>query len=461
MRKIFFDWKIHVFCFVFVIASELIGNVVVGPWIVLGANIGFTIFPMLFALLFGIISYSIKLIDKKTAMEASPYIGIATMWLIVNLAAGIGPNLRSLLNSGPVFVLQEFGNLGTALLAMPIAVFVFSMGRQAIGASFSKSREGSIAVVSSMYGLDSQEGQGIMGAYVVGTVVGTLFCGILASIVVSTGFFNPIALAMASGSGSASMMMAFLAPLEDAYPHMWNDLVAYASMSNLITSATGIYFSMFIVIPVCNWLYKIFNGEARHKKRLAKLGKVVVSTEMKAVDGNLNDRANETKEKVVKESFVAIWITRLKILLLSGVFATLANWINTGRNESIDTVAPFVALPGLLLMAIPILLGYALDDFMRQKTKLNVPVILYVSLIGIIMSVPGFPLAEEFSRGASLIGLLPLAVPILSYAGISIGKDMKSFKEQGLAIICITLLAFAGTYLGSAIIAHIYLTLIG
>ena len=460
MKNYLFDWKIHLFCLIFVIAAELIGNVVVGPWPVLGANIGFTIFPMLFALLFGIAAYFLKLVDKEMAVTASPYIGIATMWLIVKLAAGIGPNLRSLLDSGPAFVLQEFGNLGTALFAMPIAVFVFHMGRQAIGASFSKSREPSIAIVSSMYGLDSEEGQGVMGAYVVGTVLGTLFCGILASIVVSTGIFNPVALAMASGSGSASMMMAFLAPLEEAYPHMWDDLVAYASMSNLITSATGIYFSMFIVIPVCNWLYKAFNGQAHYQKRLAKLGGAhddqIAATTVEQSIGEADE-----KEDLVQPSLADVWLSRLKILLLSGLFAGIANWINTGRNEAVDTVTFLETLPGLFLMLVPILLGYALYDLVSAKTKFNIPVILYVSLIGIVMSVPGVPFAEAFSQGAEVIGLLPLAVPILSYAGISIGKDMKSFKAQGLGIICITLLAFAGTYLGSAIIAHLYLAFAG
>lgn len=255
MKKYFLDWKVHLLCIIFVVLSELIGNVVVGPFPVFGANLSFTIFPMLFAMLFGIVFYLLKLIDKQTMETAVPYIGISTMLLIAKLSIGIGPNIGAVVAAGPIFILQEFGNLGTAILAMPIAIFVFSMGKQSIGASFSKSREPSIALISSINGLDSPQGQGVMGAYIVGTVLGTLFCGILASIVVATGFFDPFALAMASGSGSASMMAAFLAPMQDVYPEIWDELVAFASMSNIITSATGIYFSMFIVIPVCNYSY--------------------------------------------------------------------------------------------------------------------------------------------------------------------------------------------------------------
>jgi len=453
MKRLFFDWKVHLFCLIFLLVGEWIGNIVVPLGTIAGAPISFTIFPMLLALIFGLIAYFSKLTTKEMAAQAAPYIGIATMWLIVKLAAGIGPNLEQIFSSGPAFALQEFGNLGTALLAMPVAIFVFSMGRQSIGASFSKSREPSIAVVSSMYGIDSEEGQGVMGAYVVGTVLGTLFCAVLASVVVAMGIFNPVALAMASGSGSASMMMAFLAPLQEAYYYRADELMAYASASNLITSATGIYFSMFIVIPVCNWLYKVFKGEERRAKRLARKGIVLPTVE------EAEEEAKEQVTEQVKPNYGDVWLVRGKGLALAGIFSLIGNWINTSGNENIATVTFFDALPGMVFMAVPIVLGFLLTDFLDAKTKIRIPVILWVSLIAIAMSIPGMPAAATFSAGADLVLLLPLAVPILGYAGISLGKDMKSFKEQGIGIIVITLLAFAGTYLGSAIIAHFYLAM--
>ena len=45
--------------------------------------------------------------------------------------------------------------------------------------------------------------------------------------------------------------------------------------------------------------------------------------------------------------------------------------------------------------------------------------------------------------------------------GESIGKDLNGFKKQGLAIIVVALCTFAGTYLGSAIIAQIVLKATG
>ena len=103
------------------------------------------------------------------------------------------------------------------------------MGRASIGAAFSISREPSIAIVGEKYGLDGPEGSGVMGAYVTGTVLGTIFYGILASIFVGAKIFHPYSLAMAAGMGSASMLTAALAPLVEAFPDMADEIQAFAS----------------------------------------------------------------------------------------------------------------------------------------------------------------------------------------------------------------------------------------
>ena len=117
------DWKVHALCFVMVIVSELIGkhSFSFGP-------VGFTLFPMLYALIIGIILAQFKLIDREMMATASPYITISVMYLTAKMASSIGPNLEAVLNAGPALILQEFGNLGTIFLALPIAVCVFKMG---------------------------------------------------------------------------------------------------------------------------------------------------------------------------------------------------------------------------------------------------------------------------------------------------------------------------------------------
>ena len=250
------DWKVHVLCLVIMVVAELIGTQKIsinGPG---GKGIAFSLLPMLFAIIIGIILGGAKKISRETMETASPYIGISVMFLVVKLSCSIGPAWGSIVAAGPALILQEFGNLGTILLSMPLAVLVFRMGRASIGAAFSISREPSIAIVAEKYGLDGPEGSGVMGAYVTGTVIGTVFYGILASIFVGAKLFHPYSLAMAAGMGSASMLTAALAPLVEAYPDMAEEIQAFAATSNTLTNADGLYMSLLIGLPLTEWMYK-------------------------------------------------------------------------------------------------------------------------------------------------------------------------------------------------------------
>ena len=83
-------------------------------------------------------------------------------------------------------------------------------------------------------------------------------------------------------------------------------------------------------------------------------------------------------------------------------------------------------------------------------------------VIAILITIPGVsPLADYAIEQIGKIGLLPLCTPILAYAGISIGKDVDTFKKQGFAIVVVAIFTIAGTFLGSTIIAQLILKMTG
>lgn len=250
------DWKVHLLALVMVIIAEAIGtkSFKLGPGNVL-------LLPMLYALVIGMFLPSLKLVDRDDMEIASPYIGLSVMFLTAKMGTNIGPNLSKIFSAGPALILQEFGNLGTIFLALPVAVLVFRMGREAIGVSFSNSREGSLAIISDLYGLDSDEGVGVMGGYITGTLFGAIYSGLLAGVIISTGLFHPYALAMAAGTGSASMMAAAMGPTIATYPEMETELSAFAATSQLLTSVDGLYMSLFMGIPLTEWLYRKLGGK--------------------------------------------------------------------------------------------------------------------------------------------------------------------------------------------------------
>ena len=453
-KKLLSDWKVHALCITFVIIAEFIGTVRVD----LGV-IAFSLLPMLFVLVFGIVLAILKKIPREMMETASPYISIATLWLISKTGSTIGPNLEVILNAGPALVLQEFGNLGTIFFSLPIAIFVFSMGRQAIGAGFSNSREGSIALVGSMFGLDSPEGQGVLGAYITGTILGTIFFSILASVLGASGLFHPYSLAMAAGTGSASMMAASAAPLVEMFPEMAGEITAYAASSNLLSSVDGLYMSLFLGIPLTKWLYKVLKGEERYAKAEERRAAKNPDKQTAEIIETYTAVDEEQPKTTEKQSYGEIWFLRCKVLAFSGVFALIGNTISTWKAGNM--LSPIAGIPAIVLLLLPIILGYLLSDLVAAKTKINAPALLYISLVAIVMGLPFIPGSQIFISEAGKIGLLPLCTPILAYAGISLGKDLDGFRKNGVAIVCVALMAFIGTYVGSAVIAEVVLKMQG
>lgn len=140
----------------------------------------------------------------------------------------------------------------------------------------------------------------------------------------------------------------------------------------------------------------------------------------------------------------------LAILILMAVFSLVGNLI--GPKHGI-----LEALPGMAILVTIAILGIILAKIIPGK----IPAVAYIVTIGCIVTYPGFPGAEIVSKYMTKVDFLSLTTPILAYVGISIGKDLDSFKKSGWRIIIVSCCVFVGTYLGSAIIAQLILKSLG
>ena len=156
---------------------------------------------------------------------------------------------------------------------------------------------------------------------------------------------------------------------------------------------------------------------------------------------------------------MSAWLKKIKCLALVSAFALIGNWLSTMKAG--NPVTPMEALPGMVMLFAITVIGVAISDGLDKVLPKNLPAIAYISVVAIVCTIPGVPGAEFMFQSMNKIGLLPLCTPILAYAGISLGKDFDTFKSQGIAIVCVALLTFVGTYVGSAIIAEVVLRLTG
>lgn len=258
-------WSIFIKLFVLLlavsIAGELIGTISfkVGPG-------RFVLMPMIFAMIFAVLFTPDALGKKFKALQSlcgdkevklsETVIMLVLLILGVKLGTAAGPNVLKIVAAGPALIMQEFGNLGTAMIGLPIAVLL-GMRREAVGATVSICREPTLGLIGEVYGINSPEGTGVMGTYMVGNIFGSIFFGLLGSFSVATGL-HPYALAMACGMGSGSMMTAASTALAATVPEMSDEILAYAATSNIMTNVTGLYMDLFIALPLVNFLYRIF-----------------------------------------------------------------------------------------------------------------------------------------------------------------------------------------------------------
>lgn len=243
------DWKLHLLALAIVVVAEGIGKFSVK------IGVGTIVFlPLLYALVIGVALFFTPLVDAKRSERAEPVILLGLGILIAKIGVVIGPQINKLVAMGPALLLQEIGNLGTIMFALPIAVLL-GMKREAIGMTHSIGREPNIGLIADKFGFNSPEGRGVMAIYVFGTVFGAIFLGLVASLLAAYTPLSPQALAMASGVGSGSMMAAASGSLIAAFPQHEQEIIALAGASNLISTATGLYVSIFVALPLTEKLY--------------------------------------------------------------------------------------------------------------------------------------------------------------------------------------------------------------
>lgn len=263
------NYKLHILTLLIVIMSEFIGIRKIGILVLM---------PILYATIFGgIISWpKLKILNMEDMNQASAIFPIALMILLAKVGLGVGPKLTEIMAAKGTMTIQMFAHFfGTIALGLPIALLI-GLGRETIGATFSLGREPQVAIIADKFGLNSEEGHGVMGVFIVGTVLGALWTSIFASFITSLGIFHPYALALGAGTGSMSMSTAALEVITSNFPQaeFKDTIVAYMNTSNLLTNVIGVYANMFLTLPITVYLYNTFN-----KLRKPKLEKSIEGVE--------------------------------------------------------------------------------------------------------------------------------------------------------------------------------------
>jgi hypothetical protein len=409
---------------VIVTLAELIGNKIFAI-----GQLKLVFFPILWALIIGAVVSVVATrrqatwLDRTTQLRCTALVQAVLMLFIGKLGLLVGASIPKLFSqSGAALALQELGHFfGTLALALPLALLL-GVKREAIGATFSIGREPSLAIIAEKFGMSSPEGRGVLAEYITGTVIGTLFIGLVAGIIASLHFFDPRALAMGSGVGSGTLMAAASAAIAaQQSPEMAKVVATYAAASNLLTTIVGTYFTLFISLPVAVWLY------LKLEPILGQRAKPVVIQDSSAwvvPDLGFGER-------------LAVWVGAGAIALVTG------NWITYHTT-------PAQGFFGMVLVVLTVVIG----DVLFNLTKRKMPLVCWVSIVGMLATFPFGAANAAIADISGKVNFLAVGTPILTFAGLSLGKDLPAFQKLGWRIIATSLVANFGTFVFGTLIAQ-------
>jgi len=431
--------KLFFYAAIILVIAEFIGSFTfkVGPGKVV-------LLPMIWALLLGAAlglaserwSGAARL-DVKTQFLAAAILQPALLLFVAKLGLMVGGALPKLAAAGWALAFQELGHfVGTILLGLPLALLL-GIKREAIGATFSVGREPSLAIIGEKYGMDSPEGRGVLAEYLTGTVFGAVFIAILAGFVASLNIFHPLALAMGSGVGSGSMMAAASGAIAaQQTPEMAKTVLTFAAASNLITTTIGTYFTLFISLPMAVWGYRLLEPLIGRTSRASDASEAIEKSRPK-----LGDVETEVETAAPQLSY------RGKLLAwgVTAVFALGCDWITHGTTT-------LMGLPGMLIMVLATIVG----DAIYTATGRKIPAVCWVSIVAMFMTSPLCPWASQISTYSAQNDFLGITTPMLTFAGLSIAKDIPAFRRLGWRIVLVSFVANAGTFLGATLVAQIF-----
>jgi len=417
------------------VLSETIGSISIpiGPGKVV-------LLPMVWALLLGAAiglfttkSNTPYAVTKSRQILASYILQPALLIFIAKLGLVVGGSLPTIIKSGWALAFQELGHfVGTILLGLPIALLL-GIKREAIGATFSVGREPSLAIIGEKYGMNSPEGRGVLAEYLTGTLFGALFIALVAGFIASLGIFDPRSLAMAAGVGSGSMMAAAAGAIAAQVDQATSEtIMALAAASNLITTTIGTYFTLFISLPLAVTAYKLFEPVLGRFTTYSTAKQSDTKEALNAVEENEHHAGLAWSEKVIA------WFVTTALCIIG-------NWIVSGELSIV------MLFGGLIMIAISLL-----GDTVYQFTGKKIPAVCWVSFIAMYATSPWCPVATEIAAVTKTIGVLPIITPMLTFAGLSIAKDIPAFRKLGWRIVVVSFIANFGTFIGAALIAEFF-----
>ncbi|MGY2745041.1 DUF3100 domain-containing protein [Pseudarthrobacter sp. O4] len=393
------------------------------------------LFPIIWAVVLGGIlgTQRVRRVSGASRAVATLLLEIGIILFLARLGTQIGPSLAKLTELGPAILLQEVGHIfGTVILALPVAV-ALGLGRVAVGATWSIDRESFLAYAIQRFGVRSGEYRGVFSVWLLGSLFGAVFISLLAGFLGGLNIFDPRALALGLGLGSASMMLGGVGALSLLYPDQAGEIMALAALSNLVTNIVGFYAGVFLSLPLCRRLYAFWSrlfgrdDDGASTRRVRNTAAAPAQTRL--------------APPVAVDVDPPLRVTRVTAILayaVTGASALLMNFVGTKSvtwNDALG-VAVLVLLTGL--------------SFRLARLLPSVPSSVWVLTLTTVLSAPFLPTAGLIAGLTQHLDVILIGLPALTLIGLTVGRDIKALKSLSWKIVVVALLTYSASFVAAA-----------
>ncbi len=93
--------------------------------------------------------------ERLSGPAANRMLSMGVVFAMAKLGISGGASIEQMISASPILILQNIGNIGTVLVALPVALLL-GMGREAVGMTHALSREPNVALIADKYGSESR-----------------------------------------------------------------------------------------------------------------------------------------------------------------------------------------------------------------------------------------------------------------------------------------------------------------
>jgi hypothetical protein len=140
------------------------------------------------------------------------------------------------------------------------------------------------------------------------------------------------------------------------------------------------------------------------------------------------------------------WLDTVLIFVLMGIMSIVGN--SLGYNNPVQDSAV-----GYLIMMIITLIGMAFGRYIPIK----LPMVFWISVVAVLSTSSFSPFSQVITFYTNKMDFLALTTPILAYAGLAVGKDLKIFQRMSWRIVVVALAVYTGTFVFATLVAQIML----